>query len=105
MDGKGRCMDNVFVESASGGWRSIKYEEVYLKAYQNGTEARRGIGADFDSAQSFIWPSTTRNAPIRPWATGHRATCSKSKVQRVVYKNIQQPYHRGQGYPDATSGR
>jgi putative transposase len=42
MDGKGRCMDNVFVERL---WRSIKYEEVYLKAYQNGTEARRGIGA------------------------------------------------------------
>ena len=37
MDGRGRCMDNVFVEQL---WRSIKYEEVYLKAYQNGTEAR-----------------------------------------------------------------
>ena len=36
MDGRGRCMDNVFVERL---WRSIKYEEVYLKAYQNGTEA------------------------------------------------------------------
>jgi hypothetical protein len=45
MDGKGRYSDNIFVESASGGWRSIKYEEVYLKAYQNGSEARRGIGA------------------------------------------------------------
>jgi putative transposase len=42
MDGKGRCMDNVFVERL---WRSVKYEEVYLKAYQNGSEARRGIGA------------------------------------------------------------
>ena len=42
MDGRGRCMDNVFVERL---WRSIKYEEVYLKAYQNGTEARRGIRA------------------------------------------------------------
>ena len=42
MDGRGRCMDNVFVERL---WRSIKYEEVYLKAYQNGTEARKGIGA------------------------------------------------------------
>ena len=39
---QGRCMDNVFVERL---WRSIKYEEVYLKAYQNGTEARKGIGA------------------------------------------------------------
>ena len=42
MDGKGRCTDNVFVERL---WRSIKYEEVYLKAYQNGSEARKGIGA------------------------------------------------------------
>ena len=42
MDGRGRCMDNVFVERL---WRSIKYEEVDLKAYQNGTEARKGIGA------------------------------------------------------------
>lgn len=42
MDGKGRYTDNIFVERL---WRSIKYEEVYLKAYQNGSEARRGIGA------------------------------------------------------------
>jgi putative transposase len=45
MDGRGRCMDNVFVERL---WRSIKYEEVYLKAYQSGSEARRGIGAYLD---------------------------------------------------------
>lgn len=42
MDGRGRCTDNVFVERL---WRSVKYEEVYLKAYQHGSEARRGIGA------------------------------------------------------------
>ncbi len=45
MDGKGRYLDNIFVERL---WRSIKYEEVYLKAYQNGSEARRGIGAYLD---------------------------------------------------------
>ena len=45
MDGKGRYTDNIFVERL---WRSIKYEEVYLKAYQNGTEARKGIGAYLD---------------------------------------------------------
>ena len=45
MDGKGRYSDNIFVERL---WRSIKYEEVYLKAYQNGTEARKGIGAYLD---------------------------------------------------------
>jgi len=42
MDGKGRCMDNVFVERL---WRSVKYEEVYLNAYQDVPEARVSIGA------------------------------------------------------------
>ena len=42
MDGKGRFMDNIFVERL---WRSLKYEEVYLKAYDSVAEARAGIGA------------------------------------------------------------
>jgi putative transposase len=37
MDGKGRWIDNVFIERL---WRSVKYEEVYLHGYENGTEAR-----------------------------------------------------------------
>ena len=45
MDGKGRYLDNIFVERL---WRSVKYEEGYLKAYQHGTEARKGIGAYLD---------------------------------------------------------
>ncbi len=45
MDGKGRYLDNIFVERL---WRSVKYEEVYLKAYQNGSEARKEIGAYLD---------------------------------------------------------
>jgi putative transposase len=44
MDGKGRCIDNVFVERL---WRSLKYEDVYLKAYTNLVEARAGIGRYF----------------------------------------------------------
>jgi putative transposase len=42
MDGKGRCMDNIFVERL---WRSLKYEEVYLNAYASVAEAKAGIGA------------------------------------------------------------
>ena len=42
MDGKGRCMDNIFVERL---WRSLKYEEVYLNAYATVAEAKSGIGA------------------------------------------------------------
>src|SRR5262249_13417463 len=44
MDGRGRWLDNVFVERL---WRSLKYEEVHLKAYANGHEARSGIGQWF----------------------------------------------------------
>ena len=42
MDGRGRWLDNVFVERL---WRSLKYEEVHLKAYADGREARAGISA------------------------------------------------------------
>src|SRR6266480_422364 len=41
MDGKGRCMDNIFVKRL---WRSLKYEEVYLHAYVTVAEAKAGIG-------------------------------------------------------------
>jgi len=41
MDGKGRWRDNVFVERI---WKSIKYEEVYLRAYTSVSEARTSIG-------------------------------------------------------------
>jgi putative transposase len=45
MDGRGRCLDNVFVERL---WRSLKYEEVYLYAYETVAEAREGIGRYFE---------------------------------------------------------
>jgi putative transposase len=45
MDGKGAWRDNVFVERF---WRSIKYEEVYLKAYEDVPEARQSIGRYID---------------------------------------------------------
>lgn len=41
MDGRGRWMDNVFIERL---WRSLKYECVYLNAFETGSEARAGIG-------------------------------------------------------------
>src|SRR5262249_27706108 len=42
MDGKGRYMDNIFIERL---WRSLKYEEVYLNAYASVAEAKAGIGS------------------------------------------------------------
>jgi putative transposase len=56
MDGKGRCLDNVFVERL---WRSLKYEEVYLNTYADVREARAGIGRwmryyDFERPHSSL---------------------------------------------------
>lgn len=44
MDGRGRCLDNIFIERL---WRSLKYEEVYLKNYSNGNDASISIGKYF----------------------------------------------------------
>lgn len=44
MDGRGRAIDNVFVERL---WRSVKYEEVYLKDYRDGWEAEASLAAYF----------------------------------------------------------
>ena len=44
IDGKGRYSDNLFIERL---WRTVKYEEVYLKAYRDGRDARVGIGDYF----------------------------------------------------------
>ena len=41
MDGKGRFLDNICIERL---WRSLKYEDVFIKAYGSVSEARRGIG-------------------------------------------------------------
>ena len=44
MDGRGRCLDNVFVERL---WRSVKYEDVYLRGYESVPELERGLAAYF----------------------------------------------------------
>ena len=45
MDGKGRFLDNIFIERL---WRSLKYECVYLRAWETGSEARTGLRTWFD---------------------------------------------------------
>jgi putative transposase len=44
MDGRGRALDNVFIERL---WRSVKYEDVYIKDYANGWEAERSLSSYF----------------------------------------------------------
>src|SRR5258707_11535998 len=78
MDGKGRCMDNIFVERL---WRSLKYEEVYLNAYATVAEAKAGIG-DWLS-------STTTSASIRALVTARRG-----KSMRKAYGYVDDRLHR-----------
>ena len=99
MDGKGRYADNILLERL---WRTVKYEEVYLKAYSNGREARAGLDAYFhfynnqrphqaleyrtpaevfngDSGSSTKPPRGTRKSPTRALAiTGKTAGLSLS---------------------------
>lgn len=44
MDGKGRCMDNIFTERL---WRTVKYENIYLRSYENSDNARKGLAEYF----------------------------------------------------------
>ena len=50
MDGRGRWMDNRFVERL---WRSIKYEDIYLRGYEHGLELRRGVGNWFGDYNGY----------------------------------------------------
>ena len=64
-DGKGRYQDNIFMERL---WRTVKYEEVYLKAYAGAAEARGELGPTSTS--------TMTRGVIKPWDTGLQPTCS-----------------------------
>ena len=44
MDGKGRALDNVFIERL---WRSVKYEDIYLKSYESGADCYKGMSSYF----------------------------------------------------------
>ena len=61
MDGKGRWMDNVFIERL---WRSLKYEEIYLKAYDSVNQAKQGIGDWMNLAYPVCCQSYYRMSPL-----------------------------------------
>lgn len=62
MDGKGRWMDNVFVERL---WRSLKHEEVYLKSHGTVGEARKGIGGWIERYNTWRRHAELGTAPRR----------------------------------------
>ena len=74
MDGRGRYEDNIFVERL---WRTVKYEEVYLKAYANGLEAHRGL-------REYLRFYNERRPHQGPWATGRRRRSSTASLWKRI---------------------
>jgi len=64
MDGRGRALDNIFIERL---WRTVKYEDIYLKSYVNGTELYRGM------KEYFFYYNTGRLHSSLKYKTPHSA--------------------------------
>jgi putative transposase len=82
MDGRGRWMDNVFVERL---WRSLKYEDVYLKGYADGREARAGIGAwiaFYNTRRPHM--ALAGRAPMAVWREGVFGPLSGTAVEMTL---------------------
>jgi putative transposase len=66
MDGRGRWMDNVFIERL---WRSLKHEDIYLKGHADGREAKAGIAIDFYNLRRPHQALANRT-PMAVWHSG-----------------------------------
>ncbi len=89
MDGKGAWRDNVFVERL---WRSVKYEEVYLRAYSGVSEARASIGRYLGFHNGPLPPPRGRPPPLfsRPCLSALR-----SDVSPVEFEVLREGQYRG----------
>lgn len=66
MDGRGRCLDNIFVERL---WRSVKYEDIYIKAYQRMPETRHGLAVYFTFYnEQRLHQALHYRTPVSVWA-------------------------------------
>jgi putative transposase len=98
MDGRGRWMDNVFIERL---WRSLKHEDVYLKGYADGLEAKAGI-AEWIGFYNNVRPHQALNnrTPMAVWreaitgALGERAVDMTLRLDNAgalpTYPQLQQ---------------
>jgi putative transposase len=67
MDGKGRWMDNVFIERL---WKSVKYEDIYLKGYGSMAEVKKGLAAYFTFYNEKRWHQNfDRKTPVMVYFT------------------------------------
>jgi putative transposase len=82
MDGRGRWMDNVFIERM---WRSLKYEDIYLKGYADGREARAGIGlwmAFYNTRRPH--QALANRTPLAVWRDGVTGALGNTAVDMTL---------------------
>jgi len=80
-DGRGRWMDNVFIERL---WRSLKYEDIYLKAYADGREAKAGIAAWITFYNELRFHQALgHRTPMRVWREGRAVAASERAVEMM----------------------
>ena len=82
MDGRGRWMDNVFIERL---WRSLKYEDIYLKGYADGREARTGIAewiAFYNSRRPH--QALGNRTPLAVWRDGITGVLGETAVDMTL---------------------
>ena len=86
MDGRGRWMDNVFIERL---WRSLKYEDIYLKGYADGREAKAGI-ADWIAFYNHRRPhqALAYQTPMAVWRNGALGDRAVDMTPRVVARGL-----------------
>ena len=70
MDGRGRWMDNVFIERL---WRSLKHEDIYLRGYADGREAKAGIATGSPFTRSTLHQALGYRTPMAVWREAMQA--------------------------------
>lgn len=89
MDGKGRWVGNVFVERL---WRSVKYEEAYLKAYESIGDARESLGRYFTFYNSKRrHPSLDRQTPDSVYYQDAAREAAQPENALIVLPNLRGP--------------
>ena len=96
MDGKGRFLDNIFIERL---WRSLKYEEVFIKAYDSVAEARRGIGAwltfyNDERVHQALGYRTPREAYVGAVVCAYDAAPAEQLGQRCAFPTSPQAHQQ-----------
>ncbi len=80
MDGRGRALDNIFVERL---WRTVKYEDVYLKGSETPKEVFNGL-RDYFQFYAITSSSIMKRVHTKPWTTKRRPKCTaKRSVARA----------------------